>query len=87
MESKKYNKGNKTEINPQFKKLIVARWGQESRKSEVQTVTYKISHGDVMHSIGNIVNYVIITTHAVRQVLDYCGDHFIKYRNIVMLYS
>ena len=30
---------------------------------EVQTSSYKISHWDVMYSIGNIVNNIVITLY------------------------
>ena len=36
------------------------------------------SHGDVKHSIGNIVNNIIITTYRVRWVQDLLGDHFCR---------
>lgn len=33
----------------------------------------QISHGDVMYSIGNIVNNIVITMYGVRWVLDLLG--------------
>ena len=33
---------------------------------EVQTSSYKISHGDEMHSKGNIVNNIVITLYGDR---------------------
>ena len=35
-------------------------------EGEVQTSSYKVSQGDVMYSIGNIVNNIVITSYGNR---------------------
>lgn len=37
------------------------------------------SHRDVKHSIGNVVNHILITKHDARWVLDLERDHFVNY--------
>lgn len=66
------------------KRLMVAsggmcKMGEGTQK--VQTSNYKISHRDIIYSIGNIANNIIITV-----VTDgnqtYGGDHFAIYKSI-----
>lgn len=45
----------------------------------MQVSSYEISHGDVKHSRGNIVNNIVVTVDGVRGYQIYRGDHFLSY--------
>ena len=46
-------------------------------------ITEQMCHGDIIHSIGNIVNIVINLTVTVIRLN--CGDYFVMYKNIESL--
>ena len=37
------------------------------------------SHGDVQYSIGNTVNYIVVSMYGVKRVLDLSGGNFVSY--------
>ena len=49
-------------------------------KSRLRSTHWQLqnSHRDVKYSTGNIVSDIVITTYAVRRVLDLWGDHFVR---------
>ena len=56
--------------------------------SEVQIFSYKIkSHRDVIYSIRNMVNNIVITLYATHGSWTYHSDHFIMYANVTSLCS
>jgi len=66
------------------RKPMVEGWIGEG-DSEVQTSSYKLSYGDEIYSIRNIVNNIVITLW--RQVVTYLSVHFIMYANIKSICS
>ena len=58
----------------------------DERDWEVQTCSYIINnHKDVIHSIRNVMNNMVITLYGDRWLLDYRGDHFIMHANVKSL--
>ena len=51
----------------------------------MQTSSYNISHGNIMCSIGNGVNNIVITAVGDRLLYRHCCDHFIRYINVESL--
>ena len=52
---------------------------------EVQISSYKISYGDIMYSISNIVNNTVITLNDDNGNQTWSNDHLIMYTNIELL--
>ena len=75
-----YEKRNRNELIDTENKLMVTGGGggggggemgeNGERDQEVQTSSYKNSHGDAKHCIGNTVNNIATAIYGVRCVLD-----------------
>ena len=54
----------------------------EGIKKSKLPVIQEISHRDVMYSIGNAVNNIVITLDGDKWLLVYHGDYFVVYINV-----
>ena len=86
MECKKINKQTQQKQTPGYREQTDGQMGGElvGKVRGLRGTNWQLQnqYGNVKHSMGNIVNSIVITMCGARWLLDLWGHHFVRYINV-----